>query len=226
MAAGQSGEFYCAWLDLRGQGTQVFGSRSADGGTTWSKNRLVYRSPGGTVCECCHPSVAIDSQGLIHVMWRNFLDGNRDMYLATSRDHGETFDPAATLGGGSWALNACPMDGGALAVSRDGRVNTAWQRNGTALMTDGGEIGEHVLGAGMQPWIAADIHGAYAVWLNSRAGKLYLAKSPAAAPSELADDAAYPVIAAHPARSGPVVIAWEAEDDSQPCVKLMALESK
>ena len=52
---------------------------------TWSKNVLIYQSPDGTICECCHPSVAIDKSGRILVMWRNSLGGSRDMYQCVLR---------------------------------------------------------------------------------------------------------------------------------------------
>src|SRR5262245_47441146 len=54
MAAGEQGTLFAAWLDLRGRGTQVYGSTSSDGGASWSPNRLVYASPSGSVCQCCH----------------------------------------------------------------------------------------------------------------------------------------------------------------------------
>ena len=88
MAAGPGDELFCTWLDLRQQLAQVYGSRTTNGGATWSKSTLIYKSPDGTVCECCHPSAALDSSGRLYVMWRNLLAGNRDMYLTSSRNHG------------------------------------------------------------------------------------------------------------------------------------------
>jgi hypothetical protein len=85
---------------------------------TWSKNLMIYESPAGTICECCHPSAAIDSEGQVLVMWRNWLAGSRDMYLVRSRD-GLTFSKPEKLGSGTWKLNACPMDGGGLAASQE-----------------------------------------------------------------------------------------------------------
>ena len=99
---------------------RVYGASSEDGGGTWSASRLVYASPSGAVCTCCHPSVAVDDDGGVSVMFRNALGGSRDMYVARSTDGGRTFPPAAKVGAGTWKLEACPMDGGALAV--DGRV--------------------------------------------------------------------------------------------------------
>ena len=59
------GALFAAWLDKRGKGTQLYGARSTDGGATWSKNIPIYKSPEGTICECCHPSIAIDAAGQI-----------------------------------------------------------------------------------------------------------------------------------------------------------------
>ena len=36
---------------------KIYLSSSEDGGKSWSKSRLVYRSPEGSVCECCKPSI-------------------------------------------------------------------------------------------------------------------------------------------------------------------------
>jgi hypothetical protein len=64
----------------------------------------------------------------VYVMFRNWLNGNRDLYLARSTDGGRRFSEAQKLGTGNWALNACPMDGGALVLNRTGQPETIWQR--------------------------------------------------------------------------------------------------
>lgn len=137
MAVGPKGELFAVWLDLRTPGMKVYGALSTDGGEKWS-NRLVYASPSGNVCECCHPSVTIDGQGQIHVMFRNWLDESRDMYLASSKDGGKTFG-AVKLGEGTWKLNACPMDGGGLVMGPNGPM-TVWRRDGNVHA--GGAISE------------------------------------------------------------------------------------
>lgn len=93
MTASADGTVWCVWLDLRKKHTEVFASKSDDGGATWQNNVRVYRSPDGNVCECCHPSIAVANE-TVHVMFRNSLKGNRDMYVATSMDGGATFPPA------------------------------------------------------------------------------------------------------------------------------------
>jgi hypothetical protein len=164
MAASKSGALACAWLDLRGKGTEMWVSTSRDGGATWSKNVRAYRSPSGTVCECCHPSAALGPDGKLHVMFRNWLGGARDMYLVSSADGGKTFGDAQKLGNGTWPLNACPMDGGNVSVRSDGTVDTIWRRGNKVYACVPGQP-EKELGDGTQPWFASDGSGRYAVWL-------------------------------------------------------------
>jgi hypothetical protein len=149
LAAGPRGLIVAAWLDLRQKGTAIYAAVSRDHGATWQPDVRVYESPAGTVCECCHPSVAIAANGEIAVMFRNSLDGNRDMYVAVSRDAGRRFAAARKQGKGSWTLNACPMDGGDLDWI-DGRVTSAWRRGGEVftVLDDGPE---RLLGPGADP---------------------------------------------------------------------------
>lgn len=153
LAADAKGNLFAAWLDKRtGHGTKLYGARSNDGGVTWSKSALIYESSEGTICECCHPSVAIDSSGQILVMWRNWLAGARDMYLTRSRD-GVAFSKPEKLGTGTWQLNACPMDGGGLVISQE-RVVSAWRRDHEIFLASPGER-EVGIGEGVDVAIAA-----------------------------------------------------------------------
>jgi hypothetical protein len=151
MAGGPKEHVCCVWLDLREKGTKIFAAVSTDTGKTWGKNVPVYQSPDGSVCECCHPSVAYDLTGKLYVMWRNSLAGSRDMFLTTSSDGGATFVAAVKLGTGTWPLKACPMDGGYVAVSPQGRIFTAWTRNNEIFLTNGETSNEWRIGAGRQP---------------------------------------------------------------------------
>src|ERR1700694_457901 len=118
---------FAVWLDLRDKHNKIFGAKSSDGGKTWDKNVLVYASPDTTVCECCKPSVVVKGNN-VYVMFRNWLNGNRDLHLIQSSDGGQTFGKAQKLGTGSWALKGCPMDGGGLVVDKDGNPQTVWNR--------------------------------------------------------------------------------------------------
>lgn len=120
---------YAVWLDLRDGHNKIVGSSTVDGGRTWTSNKTIYASPDTTVCECCKPSVAIKGEK-VYVMFRNWLNGNRDLYLIRSENGGEHFSEAEKLGQGNWALNGCPMDGGGLALNDSGVPVTVWRRKG------------------------------------------------------------------------------------------------
>ncbi|HKC36708.1 MAG TPA: sialidase family protein [Chitinophagaceae bacterium] len=136
--AANGGNAFAIWLDLRDKYNKIFGAKSTDGGKTWSKNIMIYASPDTTVCECCKPSVAIKGNN-IYVMFRNWLNGNRDMYLIESTDGGNTFGRAKKLGNGGWALNGCPMDGGSLVINKEGNPETVWRRQKKIFTCKSGE---------------------------------------------------------------------------------------
>lgn len=163
MASG-NGWIVAVWLDLRAKGTQLYFSKSEDGGVTWSPNKLIYDSPSGSICQCCHPSVLVALSGFIHVMWRNSLDGSRDMFYTRSSDGGATFLPARKLGRETWKLNACPMDGGDLGVTTGNDIYTVWRRD-RSIFVARTEGKESELGTGKDPAIATGMNGTvYAVW--------------------------------------------------------------
>jgi hypothetical protein len=202
LATDGKGTLFVAWLDKRSHGTKLYGSRSTDGGITWSGNLPIYESPNGTICECCHPSVAIDSGDQILVMWRNWLDGSRDMYLARSVD-GAHFSRPEKLGMGTWKLNACPMDGGGVAVAGN-RIVTAWRREHTVfLATPGGK--ETPLADGTDVAIAPNQSGVYAVW-SSPAG-IAIQIPGWKAPLALSDKGSFPNVAT--LSDGHALVAWE-----------------
>lgn len=195
---------FAAWLDLRSKGTKIFGSVSRDEGKTWSKNVLVYESPGGSVCECCHPSVAIDGEGHLYVMFRNSLGGSRDLYVARSVDTGKSFSAATKLGSGTWEINACPMDGGGLTTDGEGRLLTIWRR-GKEVIFASDDRNEKVLGPGKDPSIAVGAQGVYFAW-TSQDG-IQLKRSQGSELVMLDTDGGYAQLAATP--DGKVFAVWE-----------------
>jgi hypothetical protein len=150
MAAAPGGLVVVAWLDLRERGTRIYAAVSRDHGATWAPDVLAYASPSGSVCECCHPSIAIAGDGQIAIMFRNNVDGHRDMHVVRSSD-GRSFGAATKLGTGSWALNGCPMDGGGLAFA-DG-LTAVWRRENQVFLSTHAAP-ERGLGAGRDPAIA------------------------------------------------------------------------
>ncbi len=203
LAAGGKNTLFVTWLDLRDKGTKLYGSISKDGGRTWSPNRLVYQSPSGSVCECCHPTAVVDEAGGIGVMFRNWLDGNRDMYLVRSSDGGATFGPAAKLGAGTWKLNACPMDGGSLVLGPKGSSISVWRREGNLYLSNGS--GETLLGPGRQPVITQTAKGTFLAWTEGKS--IRWKKAGAEAVNALAEEGTF--ISLAPLPGGTVLLAGE-----------------
>jgi hypothetical protein len=138
--------------------------------------------------------------GQILVMWRNWLGGARDMYLARSRD-GATFSKPEKLGRGTWQLNACPMDGGGLVVSGK-RIVTAWRRAEDIYLDEPGEQ-ETKLAAGKDVAISMSRDRVYAAW--SSGGEVMLWDSDKT--MTLSKTGAFPALTS--LTDGGIVAAWE-----------------
>jgi hypothetical protein len=139
IAADKKDNFYAVWLDTRtGGNNQIYFSSLLNKAAHWSKNRLAYRSPDQHVCECCKPSIAVQGS-TIAIMFRNWLNGSRDLYLTKSLDGGTSFTGAQKLGMDTWKLNGCPMDGGGIAIDGSNVIRTTWQRKGNVYYAQPGD---------------------------------------------------------------------------------------
>ncbi len=92
------GTIYVCWSDQRNgeQNTDVWISKSADKGTTWSSPKKVNDDPESVFGKHqCYNWMAVDPiSGNVYVVFydrRNHEDNKTDVYLATSSDGGETF---------------------------------------------------------------------------------------------------------------------------------------
>jgi len=139
---------------------KIYLASSPDGGKTWSKSKMIYRSPDGSVCECCKPSIISDDDGNITVMFRNNINGSRDLHFTKSVDGGETFSIPEKLGSGTWKINGCPMDGGDLVVNNRGEFNTIWKRKGAIFMSNSSKSEERI-GSGKSPSISTNDQKTY-----------------------------------------------------------------
>ncbi len=174
LATDGKGTFLLIWLDLRDDSqNKLFGSISKDGGLTWGKNQLIYRSPDATVCECCQPSVLMKDRR-VYVLFRNWVSGSRDMYITTSEDGGNTFLPAVKMGEGTWKLNACPMDGGGISVAPNGGLTSVWRRENQIFTSKMGEP-EQLLGQGRNASVATGNLHTFIVWQDQ--GQVWLRTS-------------------------------------------------
>jgi hypothetical protein len=147
----------------------------------------------------------VDGSGVVLVMFRNALEGSRDMYLARSANGGKTFEPAQKVGQGTWKLDACPMDGGGVTVDEKGRVATIWRREGTVFATRGGDP-EQSLGEGRNPATVATTAGVYSAWTEGSSVRVEMKE---AEPETVDEDGAFPALAV--VRDGSAVVAWESK---------------
>ena len=147
IAADKADNFYAVWLDNReDKNNKIYFAKTNDRGISWTKNKMVYESQDKTVCECCKPSIAVN-QTKVLIMFRNWLNGSRDLYLLQSDNKGTTFNNAVKLGYGTWKLKGCPMDGGGLTVNENGIISTVWQREGRIFYSKPNEV-ENQIGTG------------------------------------------------------------------------------
>ena len=149
-----------AWLDLREDGTTLRGRLSRDGGRTWESDRLLYRSPSGSICQCCHPSLLASADGTFAALFRNERDGHRDMYVV------ESSGASGRVGRGTWAVEACPMDGGDFVSTAEGSWVSVWRRQTSIFMARGRGAEERVA-EGRDPTVASGPDGTYIAWTGT-----------------------------------------------------------
>lgn len=139
ITADDKDNFYAVWLDTRTGGkNQIYFSSLPAKANKWSKNTLAYQSPDGHTCECCKPNIAVKNNE-IAIMFRNWLNGSRDLYVTKSINQGKTFASAEKLGRDTWKLNGCPMDGGSVYIDNNNTIQTTWQRKGMVYYAEPGK---------------------------------------------------------------------------------------
>ena len=212
MAANADGKVAVVWLDGRSGKTEIWISVFDNSGKKWGGNSLVYRSPDGTVCECCRPSVAVAEDGRIAVMWRNWLDRSRDMYVSESAADGSSFTETKKLGSGTWKLNGCPMDGGSIAFVKDGEIATAWRREKSSFTAIPGSPELFISEKSVRPLIIPTANGSRI--LSESNGNVMMDKSDGGDPQMVAGNAAFPAAAFIPGKG--IILVWESNQTGKP----------
>ena len=114
---------YLAWSDYRNGAADVYFSKSTDSGLSFSAN---VRVNDVTVNAQREPDLAVDAQGLIHVVWtdvRNAATTGPDIYYANSTDGGLSFNPSQRLNNDAVAAEQGEP---AIAVAPDRSVYAVW----------------------------------------------------------------------------------------------------
>jgi hypothetical protein len=104
------------WVDPTPGNQDIFFSRSADGGTTFSIPQNLSHDPA----DSGNPQIAADSSGNISVVWEN--DDVTNGVLFTHSTDGTTFSAPVNL-----ATNPSGSFGPQIAVGADGSINVAWE---------------------------------------------------------------------------------------------------
>ncbi|QEM08358.1 hypothetical protein DIU31_022525 [Mucilaginibacter rubeus] len=171
IAADKKDNFYAVWLDNRtGKHNQIYFASLPGKAMKWTKNILAYQSPDQHVCECCKPSIAVQGNN-VAIMFRNWLNGSRDLYVTRSLNGGQTFAAAQKLGLDTWKLNGCPMDGGGIVIDPTNTVQTTWQRKGMVYFCQPGQP-ETFIGNGRSCAIAISGTSSFITYQNSDTVKL------------------------------------------------------
>jgi hypothetical protein len=122
------GIIHAVWEDYRDDAKlpNIYYSNSTDGGKTFQKDVMVDDPITFTTAQV-HPTIAVDDQGIIHVVWEDYRNHPDlgDIYYSKSTDGGKTFgedvmvDDAYTV--------TSQQRNPAIAVDKLGVIHVAWE---------------------------------------------------------------------------------------------------
>jgi len=175
LAADSNQNVRAVWYCWMTDNYEVFYKHSTNGGSTWSPARRLTWNSGSS----CYPDIAVDSDGVIHVVWMDKTPGNNEIYHARSSDGGSTWSDAKRV---TWAGGECFVP--AMAIDASNEVHVVWY-NVTAddyqlyykKSTDKGLTWTSAQkltwgsGTSLDPAMAIDSAGTlHVVWRNAAAG--------------------------------------------------------
>jgi hypothetical protein len=126
---------HVVWFDYRdGGGTEIYYKRSTDGGISWEADERLTNNPAFSG----YPSVSV-SGSVVHVVWDEERDGNREIYYKRSTDGGISWGADTRLTNNpdnSWYPSVSVSGSGVHILwqdNRDGNYEIYYKRS-----TDGG----------------------------------------------------------------------------------------
>lgn len=118
---------HVVWTDARNGGSDIYWTRSLDGGVTWLADDVRLNETARTTGAAAAPSLALQGDH-VAVAWQDARDGLRDIYVNRSLDGGATWlasearvDRDTAGAGDSIAPALCLRDGAAHLVWEDHR---------------------------------------------------------------------------------------------------------
>jgi hypothetical protein len=170
------GEIGASWLDVKLDhetgGRSVRFSR-----TTRSKGFAHEILVDSSACQCCRIDVYSDMSGRVNVAYRGLMKGKvgqsiRDVMIATSENHGETFTSPVRISQDNWAIEGCPHTGPSLCSSKSG-LYSLWytEGNGTGIYYSFKQNADSAFGqrqlisnSGRHPQLSGNNTGFIMVW--------------------------------------------------------------
>jgi hypothetical protein len=93
IATDTMGNIHVAWQDETPGNSEIFYRRSTNGGSTWGiTKRLTWNSSFSEF-----PSITVDSNGYVHIVWENPISGNVEILYKRSTDGGATWGATKRL---------------------------------------------------------------------------------------------------------------------------------
>jgi hypothetical protein len=134
LAIDGEGRVVVAWLDARDRdgarergddyvGVSLYSTQSFNNGESFGRNRSFQKH----TCECCRTSLIWTKEGPV-VLWRNIFGTNTRDFAIANLDKGGV----RRVTRDEWQIDACPHNGGGLAVDRRGQLHLVWFTNGDA----------------------------------------------------------------------------------------------
>lgn len=118
MAIDSNDAIHVVWHDNTPGSFEIHYKKSVDGGATWSAaRRLTWTSEVSY-----HPTIAVDSNDAIHLVWRDDKSGGAEIYYRKSTDGGATWSDAQRLtwtSGGSFTP--------AIAAGSGNTIHVVWR---------------------------------------------------------------------------------------------------
>jgi hypothetical protein len=96
-----SNNVYVVWSDNRNSNSDIYFARSTDSGLNYGTNIKINDDAGSTVQGFSR--VAVDSKGIIHVVWQDQRNGDFDIYYSNSTNSGVSFTANKNIAGGTSA---------------------------------------------------------------------------------------------------------------------------
>lgn len=130
------GEVAAIWLDGRNKlgsdGSSLYFTK-----TNGTRGFIPDKQIGETVCQCCRTDLAVDAQGVMHIIYRDIestIKGQvRDFVHVYSSDNGLTFSSIKKISDDNWVISGCPHTGASM-TSINNTIGIVW-------FTAGGEAG-------------------------------------------------------------------------------------